>query len=243
MKELTIQKISKHFGGVNAVDNVTVNFPPGKITGIIGPNGSGKSTIINVLSGLMEKDEGSIYLKGEDVGVLPAYKRSTKGITRTFQEIRLWNQISVLDNILVTMTERRVYKALFEKQSKKHEEVCKALLKKVDLWEKRNEHAEKLSYGQRKLLEVARALGTDAEVYLFDEPFAGLFPEMVKKIVAIIKELREERKTVILIEHNIELIRELSDHLIVMDSGKVLAEGIPEEVLQKREVIEAYLGE
>jgi ABC-type branched-subunit amino acid transport system ATPase component len=117
------------------------------------------------------------------------------------------------------------------------------MLKRVGLWEKRGALARNLSYGQRKLLEIARALSMNAQLYLFDEPFAGLFKEMVKTVVAVMKQLREEGKTVLLIEHNMELIRELSDWVIVMDSGKLLAEGKPTEVFSRKEVIEAYLGE
>ena len=157
------------------------------------------------------------------------------GITRTFQEVRLFNQMPVLDNVLITLTERNVFSALFEKHNKFHLARAEELLKKVDLWEKRNEMAGNLSYGQRKLLEIARVLAMNAEIYLFDEPFAGLFPEMVKIVIAVLQELRTEGKTAVLIEHNMDLIRELSDHVIVMDGGELLAEGKPNEVLAERE--------
>ncbi|KKR52052.1 MAG: Branched chain amino acid ABC transporter ATP-binding protein [Parcubacteria group bacterium GW2011_GWA1_40_21] len=138
------------------------------------------------------------------------------GITRTFQEARLFNQMTVLDNVLTVLTERNVFGALFEKHNDYHLGKAKDALEKVNLWEKRNELAANLSYGQRKLLEIARAISTN---------------------------LKQEGKTVILIEHNMEIIRELCDYAIVMDSGKLLAQGKPEEVLRKKEVVEAYLGE
>jgi branched-chain amino acid transport system ATP-binding protein len=149
----------------------------------------------------------------------------------------------VLDNLLLALTERNVFGALFETHTALHLKRAEELLRKINIWEKRHELAGNLSYGQRKLLEIARALAMNAEIYLLDEPFAGLFPEMVKTIVGIIKELRAEGKTVVLIEHNMDLIRELSDHIIVMDGGELLAEGEPRAVLAEKKVIEAYLGE
>jgi ABC-type branched-subunit amino acid transport system ATPase component len=157
--------------------------------------------------------------------------------------VRLFEQMTVLDNILVVLTERPVARAFFEKHGEYHLGRAHDMLKRVGLWEKRGALARNLSYGQRKLLEIARALSMNAQLYLFDEPFAGLFKEMVKTVVAVMKQLREEGKTVLLIEHNMELIRELSDWVIVMDSGKLLAEGKPTEVFSRKEVIEAYLGE
>jgi len=151
--------------------------------------------------------------------------------------------MTVLDNILVVLTERHVFGALFEKHSAYHLKRAEELLRQVDLWERRHALAANLSYGQRKLLEIARALAMRAEIYLFDEPYAGLFPEMRKIVTSVMRELKREWKTIILIEHDMGLIRELADHVIVMDSGKLLAEGIPNDVLRRREVVEAYLGE
>jgi ABC-type branched-subunit amino acid transport system ATPase component len=170
-------------------------------------------------------------------------------MTRTFQDVRLFEQMPVLDNILVVLTERSIWKALFEKHTALHLEKAEQVLKKVGLWEKRNELAKNLSYGQRKLLEIARVLAMvkssngDIEVIFFDEPFAGLFPEMVKVVITVLKELRTHGKAVILVEHNMDLIRELSDHVFVLDSGGLLAEGSASEVLARKDVIEAYLGE
>jgi branched-chain amino acid transport system ATP-binding protein len=150
--------------------------------------------------------------------------------------------MTVLDNVLVVLTERGVWGALFERHTKKHEVRAEELLRGVGLFEKRHARAAELSYGQRKLLEITRALAMDAEIYLFDEPFAGLFKEIIKTVVAVMKDLRAAGKTVVLIEHNMDLIRELSDNLIVMDAGTVLAVGDPAQVLARRDVIEAYLG-
>lgn len=243
MSILEIKNIKKHFDGVAAVDGLSCAIEKGKVTSIIGPNGSGKTTLINLLSGIFPFSSGVVAIDGVGLKKLNASDVASYGITRTFQEVRLFNQMSVLDNILVVLTERNVFGALFEKHGEYHLKRAEELLWKVGLWEKRHEQARSLSYGQRKLLEIARALAMNVDVHLFDEPFAGLFPEMAKIIVSILKEMRDKRKTVVLIEHNMDLIRELSDWTIVMDGGKLLAEGPPSDVLAKRSVAEAYLGE
>ncbi|MBI3335727.1 MAG: ABC transporter ATP-binding protein [Candidatus Portnoybacteria bacterium] len=243
MPILETKNLIKRFDGVSAVDNVSIAIAKGKITGIVGPNGSGKTTLINLLSGMLPMDGGMVIIEGVSLRVIKPYEVSLYGMTRTFQEVRLFEQMPVLDNILVVLTERNVFSSLFETHGEYHMKKTQEILERVGLWEKRYSLAINLSYGQRKLLEIARALAMDAQIYLFDEPFAGLFPEMKKSVAQILKELREEEKTIILIEHNMELIRELCDCLFVMDSGTVLAQGKPNEVLKKREVIEAYLGE
>ncbi|MEI8344286.1 MAG: ABC transporter ATP-binding protein [Candidatus Moraniibacteriota bacterium] len=244
MKIIETKNLVKRFNGVHAVDRLSIEVEKGQITGIIGPNGSGKTTLINLLSGVLEMDSGEIIIDGTKIitRILP-YQVSFYGITRTFQNVRLFEQMTVLDNILVVVTERNVFSSLFEKHTEYHHKIAEEVLQKVGLWKKKNQLAVNLSYGQRKLLEIARTLAMKAEVYLFDEPFAGLFPEMKKIVSSIFQELKQENKTVVLIEHDIGLIRELCDHIFVMDEGKLLAEGKPESVLKKREVIEAYLGE
>lgn len=243
MKALEIKRLVKYFEGVKALDGVTLDFERGKITSVIGPNGSGKTTFINVLSGMTANDGGAMVIAGsEALKKVKAQEVAGLGITRTFQEVRLFEQMTVLDNILVVLTRRGVWGALFERREKRYESRAEEVLRRVGLWEKRKQLSAELSYGQRKLLEIARVAAMDTEIVLLDEPFAGLFPEMVKLIVEIVKEMRQEGKTVILVEHNMNLIRELSDYLFVLDSGKLLAEGGPEEVLEQPEVIEAYLG-
>lgn len=243
MNNLSVKNLAKRFEGVRAVDNLSFDIKRGIITGIIGPNGSGKTTLVNLLSGMVRFDSGIVYIGETGLSRIRPQDIKVYGVTRTFQDVRLFGQMSVLDNILVVLTERNVWSSLFEKHGSYHVEEAEKLLKVVGLWGKRNDLALNLSYGQRKLLEIARALAMKSDVYLFDEPFAGLFPEMVKIVSGILKELRASAKTVILIEHNMELIRELSDEVIVMDSGSLLAQGRPNEVLARRDVIDAYLGE
>ena len=240
---LETKNLVKSFGGVHAVDHLSINIPEGKITGLVGPNGSGKTTLINVLSGFFPHDGGEIFFRDIERKKIKPWENQTYGVTRTFQQIRLFEQMSVLDNILVVLTERAPFYALFERHSSYHVRCAENILKKIDLYEKRFHNAENLSYGQRKLLEIGRVLATDTKIILFDEPFAGLFPEIVRKIEEIILILKQEGKSIVLVEHNMAIIRKLCDHLIVMDAGKLLAEGNPEKVLIEKIVLEAYLGE
>lgn len=250
MNSLIVKNLKKHFGGIYVTNDLSLQFPKGKITALIGPNGSGKSTLINILTGVVPFESGTIIVDGvrERSKLLP-YEVANLGVTRTFQEVRVFEQITVLDNILVVLTPRSILGALFGRQQVYYGERAEEVLKKVGLWEKRNEFAQNLSYGQRKLLEVGRALAmhyapiSEPSIIFFDEPYAGLFPHMIETIKSIMKELRASGKTLVLVEHNMDIIRELSDHVIVLDEGKLLAEGAPDHVLSERKVIEAYLGE
>lgn len=236
------KNISKHFSGIYAVDGVDAQFEKGKITALIGPNGSGKSTLINLITGIIPYDKGTVSFGNKKLGKIEPYEILSKKTTRTFQNIRLIEQMSIEDNLLITLTNRKVIGGIFEFHSKKHTDEVTTVLDRIGLKEKRHVTAEKLSYGQRKLLEVGRALLTKSNIYFFDEPFAGLFPEMIKIVSRILEELKDSGTTVVLVEHNMQIIKELSDYCIVMDEGKVLAEGITEEVLNREDVIEAYLG-
>ena len=235
--------ISKTFGVVRAVDELSIAIPRRGMTSVVGPNGSGKSTLVNLLSGVMPLDGGLVIIDGVGLRVVKAHENPAHGITRTFQEVRLFEQISVWDNIMVVLTKRGIFPALMERMKPSYRERARTILQSVGLWEKRNDLAMNLSYGQRKLLEIGRAMVLDVNTHLFDEPFAGLFPQMMERVKVIMKQMRDEGNTIIFISHNMEIVREMSDHLIVLDSGKLLAEGDVDEVLNRTEVIEAYLGE
>ena len=239
---LRTKEISKHFGAVKAVDRLSMSIFREWITCIVGPNGSGKSTLVNLLSGILPLDEGIVVIDGVGLKVVRAHETPAHGITRTFQEVRLFDQISVWDNIMVVLTARPVVRALIQREQRSHKERAEDILKKVGMWEKRDALAMDLSYGQRKLLEIGRAIALDVNIYLFDEPFAGLFPQMLERVKAILKDMREHGKTIIFVSHNMDIVRELSDHLFVLDSGALLAVGEVEEVLSRSEVIDAYLG-
>ena len=234
--------ISKHFGVVRAVDELSIAIPRKGMTSIVGPNGSGKSTLVNLLSGVLPLDGGLVIIDDVGLKVVKAHENPDHGVTRTFQEVRLFEQISVWDNIMVVLTKRGVFSALMERVRPGYRERAQSILENVGLWEKRDDLAMNLSYGQRKLLEIGRAMVLDVNTLLFDEPFAGLFPQMMEKVKDIMKQMRDEGNTIIFISHNMEIVREMSDHLIVLDSGKLLAEGDVDEVLNRPEVIEAYLG-
>ena len=235
--------LSKHFDAVRAVDELTVAIPKTGITSIVGPNGSGKSTFVNLLSGTLPIDGGIVIIDGVGLRVVKAHESPQHGVTRTFQEVRLFDQISAWDNIMVVLTERRLLPSLFERLRPAHREKAERILMEVGMWERREAMAGELSYGQRKLLEIGRAMAMDAQTYLFDEPFAGLFPQMLERVKEIVIRMRDEGHTLIFISHNMDIVRELPDHLIVLDSGKLLTQGEVHEVLSRDEVIEAYLGE
>ena len=234
--------ISKRFGAVTAVDDLSLSIPRRGVTSIVGPNGSGKSTLVNLLSGTLRLDGGIVVIGGRGLTVVRAHDNPSHGVTRTFQEVRLFDQVSVLDNILVVLTERSLLRALVERGRGSRVERAREILERVGMWEKRRALAMDLSYGQRKLLEIGRALAMDVDTYLLDEPFAGLFPEMIERVKAILREMRADGRTVVFVSHNMEIVRELTDHLIVLESGKLLAEGEADDVLGRAEVIEAYLG-
>jgi len=234
--------ISKNFGAVQAVRRLSISIPKRGLTSIVGPNGSGKSTLVNLLSGVLPLDGGIVVLEGNSLKVVKAHENPEHGLTRTFQEVRLFDQVSVWDNIMVVLTKRRLFPALLERVNPMQRDRARGILENVGLWDKRDALAENLSYGQRKLLEIGRAMAMEANIYLFDEPFAGLFPEMVVKVKEILNRMREQGDTIVFISHNMDIVRELSDHLIVLDSGSLLAEGDVDEVLSQPKVIKAYLG-
>ncbi len=240
---LSTDKVSKHFGAVRAVDELSISIPSTGMTSIVGPNGSGKSTLVNLLSGTLPLDGGMVIIDGTGLKVVHSFETPDHGLTRTFQEVRLFDQITVWDNIMVVLTSRPWLPALFERSKPDYKKRAQEILEKVGMWEKRGALAQNLSYGQRKLLEIGRAMAMNVKVYLFDEPFAGLFPQMLERVKDLMKEMRDEGHTIVFIEHNMDIVRELSDRIIVLDSGTLLAEGEVEDVLNRPEVIEAYLGD
>ncbi len=235
-------EIAKYFGALAAVDGLSLVIPRRGVTSIVGPNGSGKSTLINLISGVLPLDGGMVIIDGLGLKTIHAYETPDHGITRTFQEVRLFDQISVLDNILVALTTRRFWPSLFERTSRRYREQAREILEKVGMWEKRDSLALDLSYGQRKLLEIGRAMALNVNIYLLDEPFAGLFPQMLERVKELLKGLRDEGRTLIFVSHNMDIVREMADHLIVLDGGKLLLAGEVEDVLSQPEVIAAYLG-
>lgn len=219
--------ISKHFDGIQALTNVSIECKQGTIAGIIGPNGSGKSTLINVLTRMIDKSSGKIKMSGR--------------FSRTFQDSRLWGHMTVTDTILLSLGTRSVLKSIFT--YREHVRDAEEIIKRIGLEHHTHTQARHLSYGQRKLLEIGRAIAGDTKILFLDEPFAGLFPETIEKVKNILREEKEKGAAIILIEHDMNIVKELCDYVYVLDSGKNIAEGRAEEVLSDPKVKSAYLGD
>lgn len=242
MPEIKITHLTKAFGGLRAVDDLSISIMAGKTTGLIGPNGSGKTTLMNLISGLYKPDCGTITIENQTFDAIDPIKLRELHIARTFQDGRLINQLSVDDNLLLPIAETGVLKSLRQFKTENMQKRVNATLEKIGLTSHRYKLAEELSYGQRKLLELGRALIQDADIYLLDEPFSGLQEKMVEHVLELIGELKQQKKTVVIIEHNMGLIKQLSDHIIVLDHGALLASGAPDTVLKDKSVQQAYLG-
>jgi branched-chain amino acid transport system ATP-binding protein len=239
---ITIKHLTKQFMGIKAIDDLTVNIPQAMTIGLIGSNGSGKTTLVNILTGMLFPDSGEITVRDKKRKYIKSHELRKYRIARTFQDGRLIEQMSVVDNLLLPVAENNLVESLKEISTKDYQDRLEKVLEITSLTEHRRKNAEELSYGLRKLLEIGRVLMQDADIYFFDEPFSGLFPEIVEQVCEIICGLQRQGKTIVIIEHNMSLIRRLCDYIIVLNHGKLLAEGKPEEVLQNKAVQESYLG-
>lgn len=227
--------MTKRFGGVTAISKCTLHLKENSITGLIGPNGSGKTTLINLINGIFKPDAGVIYFKGKDITGLEPYKIARLGIGRLFQIPRIFRHLTVTQNLLVPAI------PVWEKGGMVQR--IAELLMSADLIRVKDELAGNISHGEQRLTEICRALMADPELILLDEPFAGLHPNMIEKIVSIIKEFRGLKKTFFVVSHNIGTIMDVCDTIIVLSSGIKIAEGKPQEIQNNQRVIDAYLGD
>jgi branched-chain amino acid transport system ATP-binding protein len=247
---LSAKRLHKSFGGVRAVRDVSFDIDAGAVFAIIGPNGAGKSTMLNLISGVYQPDGGTLSFNDADLAGLPAHRRVRLGIARTFQKIRLFKQLSVLENVVagfhihhdVPGWQYLVHAAAFQHDQERCRADALDLLSFVGLGAKRDELAGSLSYGEQRMLEFARALATRPKLMLVDEPAAGLNAAEVDMLLDRIRITRDRGVTVVLVEHNMELVMNVADRVLVMDYGQRLFEGAPGEVQKNEAVVAAYLG-
>lgn len=243
VKMLEVQSISKRFGGVVALENCSFTVEQGRITALIGPNGSGKSTLFHVISRLVKEDAGKIWFKGENVVSKKDFQVARSGISRTFQEVRLFRHLTIKDHLELALNgEDEKLKSMMQKKRENGQRI-KEILEKVELRKPLSTLATELSYGQRKLLDLAMALAQPHELLMLDEPVAGVNPQLRKEIKQILIRLNKNGETILLIEHDMNFVMDLADYVYVLDNGRVIAEGKPQEIQRNKKVLEAYLGE
>lgn len=246
---IVADKVMRRFGGLTAVNVDHVEIQRGSITALIGPNGAGKTTFFNLLTGFDSVDEGSWSLNGEQISGTPPHKVARKGMVRTFQLTKALYRLSVLDNMRLAATAQRgesfirgLFPFIWRNQERDITAQAEELLTRFKLIDKKEDFAAALSGGQRKLLEMARALMVKPEIVMLDEPMAGVNPALKQSLLGHIKDLREAGMTVLFVEHDMDMVRDISDWVIVMAEGKIVAEGTPDSVMGNQAVIDAYLG-
>ncbi|TCK30370.1 branched-chain amino acid transport system ATP-binding protein [Ancylobacter aquaticus] len=247
---LEVCAVTKRYGGLVALDACTLAIATGGITGLIGPNGAGKTTLLNVMTGLVRPDTGSVRLSGVDITALPVHRFAEKGVARTFQIVRELGSLTVFENLLLAPRHQSgegVVAALFGRRkwwAQEHANAvrARALLERIGLWHLADQPSSGLSGGQKKLLDIARALLLEPRLILLDEPGAGVSPPLKLEMIRLVRELRAEGVTFGIVEHDMHLIGELCDHVHVMAEGRLLVSGPFEQVSRDPRVVEAYLG-
>ncbi|WP_097187649.1 ABC transporter ATP-binding protein [Ornithinimicrobium cerasi] len=246
---LVADNVSRSFGGIQAVDVDHLEIPRNAITALIGPNGAGKTTLFNLLSGFDQPDSGEWSFNGRSLAGIPAWKAARRGQVRTFQLTKVLQRLTVLESMKLGATgqtgERMlasIFPFLWRAQEKAIETRALDLLRKFKLYDKRADYSASLSGGQRKLLEMARALMTEPEFVLLDEPMAGVNPALVQSLLDHVIDLKSEGMTVLFVEHDMHMVRHIADWVVVMAEGRIVAEGPPREVMMDPAVVDAYLG-
>lgn len=251
MKQLNLYEIGKRFGELWAVREITLGVLPSRITGLVGPNGAGKTTLFHIITGDIKPNTGEVYFNSENITGLPPWKIARKGIGKLFQDLRVFSRLTALENVVVALQEREKEQAMWgiihpfsiQKVKKKYEEEGMKWLEFVGLAEERKKLAQELSFGQQKLLSLARLMAGRFDILLLDEPTAGVHPKMIREIEELLRKMVEEgNKTVVIIEHNMSVILDIADWVYFILEGKIAFFGKPAHVLGAREVREAYLG-
>lgn len=247
---LQVQGLTKSFGGLTAVSDVTFDVSSGEIVGLIGPNGAGKTTCFNVISGFFKPTKGRIIFKGEDITALTDYQRASNGVVRTFQHTSLFPKLNVLTNIVIgahTKRSSNLLDAIFNTKKFRLDEKqlwgkAEEILEIMKMTEIKEELAGSLAYGDQRRLEIAIALASDPELLLLDEPAAGMNPTESVELMQLIKSLQANGITILIVDHDMKVVMEMCDRIVVINYGKKIAEGIPKQIAENQEVISVYLG-
>ena len=251
MALLEVKNLTKNFGGLTAVGDVNIELGASELVGLIGPNGAGKTTLFNLLTGVYEPSEGTVSLDGKILNGMPTYKIAAAGLSRTFQNNRLFKDLSVLENVLIAMGTRKKSKLIesflrlpgYYKQEAEMKKEALELLAIFDLDVKHDSLAKNLPYGEQRRLEIVRALATQPKILFLDEPAAGMNPQETAELTALIKQIQQQFNiTILLIEHDMSLVMNVTERIYVLEYGRLIAHGTPDEIKHNKRVIEAYLG-